>query len=99
MGFLVVSKNEDTIKNKSTRVVTTLFIDFSDTQGQLTLRYVMESCGNSKRWKLLWRFLLSARILKIHPKMKALELSQHFSHCKSMGIFQMLKGSQLISPW
>ena len=37
MGFLVVSKNEeDPIKNDSARVVTTLLIDFSDTQGQLT---------------------------------------------------------------
>ena len=31
MGFLVVSKNEeDPIKNEGTRVVTILFIDFSD---------------------------------------------------------------------
>ena len=33
MGFLVVSKNEeDPIKNEGARVVTTLFIDFSDAQ-------------------------------------------------------------------
>ena len=37
MGFLVVSKNEqDPIKNEGARVVTTLLIDFSDAQGQLT---------------------------------------------------------------
>ena len=33
MGFLVALKNEeDPIKNESARVVTTLFIDFSDGQ-------------------------------------------------------------------
>ena len=36
MSFLVASKNEDDpIKNEGARVVTTLFIDFSDAQGQL----------------------------------------------------------------
>ena len=34
MGFLVACKNgEDLIKNEGARVDTTLFIDFSDTQG------------------------------------------------------------------
>ena len=37
MGFLVACKNdEDPIKNEGARVVTTLFIDFSDAQGELT---------------------------------------------------------------
>ena len=37
MVVLVTCKNEnDSIKNERTRVVTTLYIDFSDTQGQLT---------------------------------------------------------------
>ena len=31
-------------KNEEARVVTTLFINFSDAQGQLTLKSVMESC-------------------------------------------------------
>ena len=36
MSFLVASKNEDDpIKNEGARVVTTLFIDFSDAKGQL----------------------------------------------------------------
>ena len=29
---------------------------------------------------------------KIHPKIKVLELSQHFSHYKSMGIFPDAQG-------
>ena len=36
MAFLVTCKNEeDPIKNKGARVVTILFIDFSDAKGQL----------------------------------------------------------------
>ena len=43
--MLVNYKNEeDPIKNKGARVVTTLFIDFSDVQGQLTPKSVKESC-------------------------------------------------------
>ena len=53
MDLLVACKNkEDTIKNEGARVVTTLFINFSDTQGQLTPTSVMESCQNSKSSKL-----------------------------------------------
>ena len=45
MGFLVACKNEDDpIKNEGARVVTTLFINFSDAQEQLTPKSVMESC-------------------------------------------------------
>ena len=53
MGLLVVCKNEeDPIKNEGARVVTTLLINFSDAQGQLTLKSAMDSCGNSKSSKL-----------------------------------------------
>ena len=45
MVVLVACKNdEDSIEIKGARVVTTLFIDFSDAQGQLTPKSVMESC-------------------------------------------------------
>ena len=45
MVVLVTCKNEeDQIKNESARVVTTLFIDYSDAQGQLSPKSVMESC-------------------------------------------------------
>ena len=88
MVVLVTCKNEeDPIKNEGARVVTTLFIDFSEAQGQLTLKSVMESCRNSNPSKLLWLTLLPARINMIHSKLKALERSQHFSHYKSKGIF------------
>ena len=48
MGFLVACKNEeDPIKNEEARVVTTLFINFSDAQGQLTPKSVKESVKES----------------------------------------------------
>ena len=93
MGFLVACKNkEDLIKNEGTRVVTAFFIDFSDAQGQLTPKSVMESCRNSNSSELLWLVLLPARMKKVHTKMKVLECSQHFSFYKSMGIFPDAQG-------
>ena len=93
MGFLVACKNEeDPIKTDGARVVTTVFINFSDAQGQLTPKSVMESFRNSNSSELLWLVLLSVRMKKIHPKMKVLEWSQHFSHYKSMGIFSDAQG-------
>ena len=53
MGLLVACKNEeDPIKNEGARVVTTLLINFTDAQGQLTPMSVMESCRNSNSSKL-----------------------------------------------
>ena len=61
MGLLVACKNEeDPIKNEGARVVTTLFINFSDAQGQLTPKSVLESCRNANPSKLLLLVLLSA---------------------------------------
>ena len=73
-------------------MVTTLFIIFSDAQRQLTPKSVMESCRNSNSYELLWSVLLSARMKKIHQKLKVLEWSQHFSHYKFMGIFPDAQG-------
>ena len=53
MGLFVACKNEeDPIKNEGVRVVTTLFINFSDAQGQLTPKSVKESCRNSNSSQL-----------------------------------------------
>ena len=73
-------------------MVTTIFINFSDAQGQITPKSAMESCRNSNSSELLWLVLLSARMKKIHLKMKVLEWSQHFYHYKSIGIFPDAKG-------
>ena len=50
MGVLVACKNEeDSITNEGARVVTTLFIDFSEAQGQLTPKSVsMSRCPSIK---------------------------------------------------
>ena len=73
-------------------MVTTLLIDFSHAQGQLTPMSVMESCRNSNPSKLLLLTLFPARKKKIHWKVKVLEWSQRFSHYKSTGIFPNAQG-------
>ena len=51
---LVTCKNEeDPIKNEGARVLTSLLFYFSDTQGQLTPKSVVEFCRNSNSSKLL----------------------------------------------
>ena len=81
MVVLVSCKNEeDPNKDKGARVVTTLFVDLSDAQGQLTPKLAMESCRNINLSKLLLLSLVPARMKKIHPKMKALKWSQYFFH-------------------
>ena len=53
MGLLVACKNEEyPIKNEGARVVTTLFINFSAAQGEVTQKSVMESCLNSNSSKI-----------------------------------------------
>ena len=91
MSFLVACKNEeDPIKNEGARVVTTLFINFSDAQGQLNPKSVMESCRNSNSSQLLWLVLLSARMRKIHPKKEGTRVVTTFPHYK--GIFPDAQG-------
>ena len=86
----VLQYDEDPIKNEGTRVFTTLNIDFSDAQGQVS---VVGSGKNSNSSKLICMSLFPARMKKFQSKMKALECSQHLSHCRLWGIFQALKGS------
>ena len=66
---------------------TTLNINFSDAQGQITLELVVVSGQNLNSSKLSCMGSLLARMKMIHSKMKELEWSQHFPHYKSMGIF------------
>ena len=72
---------------------TTLYINFSDTQGQITLELVVVSGRNLNSSNLSCMSLLPARMRMIESKMKELKCSQDFSHYKSMGIFPALKGS------
>ena len=72
---------------------TTFYSNFSDAQGQISLVLVLVSGRNLNSSKLSCMSLLPARMRVIDLKMKELECSQVFSHYKSMGFFQTLKGS------
>ena len=90
---LVTCKNEeDPIKKEGARVQARLYIDFSDAQGQITPKSVVEFRRNSNSSKLLWLSLLPARMKKIQSKIKALECLQDFPHYKSMGILSNAQG-------
>ena len=86
-GTLLTGKMKKIRSKKGARVFTTLYINFSDAQGQVTLELVVVS---SKYWnssKLSCMSSLPTRMKLIHTKMKQLERSQDFSHYKYMGIF------------
>ena len=93
MDVLVTCKyEEDPIKDEGARVDTTLYINFSDAQGQITLVLVSVSGRNLNSSKLLCMSSLPARMRMIKSKMKELECSQDFSHYKYMGIFPDAQG-------
>ena len=71
---------------------TTLYINFSDAQGQITLELVVVFGRNLNSSRLLCMSSLPARMRMIDLKMKELEFSQDFSHYKSMGIFPDAQG-------
>ena len=78
MTILVPSKyEEDPIKIEGARVATTLNIDFSNTQGQITPQSEVRSGRNSNSSEMLLMSLLLLRIKKIRIKMNALEWPQH----------------------
>ena len=74
MDVLVTSKNkEETNKNEGASMATTLNIDFSNTQGQITPRSEVRSGRNSNSSEMLRMSLLLPRLKKIRIKMKVLE--------------------------
>ena len=93
MVVLLTCKNEeDPIKNRGARVFTTLYRNFSDVQGQITLELLVVSGRNLNSSKLLCMSSLHARMRFFNSKMKELECSQDLSHYKSMGIFPVAQG-------
>ena len=93
MGVLVTCKyEEDPIKTEGARVVTTLYSNFSDAQGQISLVLVSVSSRNLNSSKLSCMSSLPARMRMIVSNKKELECSQDFSHYKSMGIFPDAQG-------
>ena len=99
MVVLVNYKNEeDPINNKGARVVTTLFIEFSDAEGQLIL-----VVGNRilTRVKLIQAIMVVLDICKNEDdpsKMKALEWSQISPIINLWEFYQTLKCSLLHIP-
>ena len=79
-------------KNRGARVFTTLYINFSDAQGQITLELVAVSGRNLNSSKLSCMSSLPDRMRMIDSEMKELECSKDFSHYKSMGIFPDAQG-------
>ena len=73
-------------------MVTTLYSNFSDAQGQITLVLVSVSGQKLNSSKLSCMSSLPARMRMIASKMKELECSQDFSNYKSMGIFPDAQG-------
>ena len=71
---------EDPIKKRGARVFKTLYINFSDAQGQITLELVVVSGLNLNSSKLSCMSSLPAKMRMIDSKMKELECSQDFSH-------------------
>ena len=66
MVVLVTCKNEDDpIKTKDNKELTSLCVDFLDAEGQLAPQSEVESRRNSNSSKLLWLSLLPARMKKI----------------------------------
>ena len=88
MDVLVTCQyEENSIKNREARVFITLYIHFSDAQGQITLELVVVSGRNLNSSKRSCMSSLPARMRMIDLKMKEIECSQDFSHYKSMGFF------------
>ena len=92
MSSITCKYEEDPIKNRGARVFTTLYLNFSDAQGQITPESVVVSGRNLNSSKLSCMSSLHARMRMIESKMKELECSQDHSHYKSMGIFPDTQG-------
>ena len=76
MDVLITCKyEEDPIKNEGARVLTTIYINFSDAQGQITLVLVAVSGRNFNSSNLSCMSFLPARMGLIKSKMKELECS------------------------
>ena len=91
MVVLLTCKNEeDPIKNRGASVFTTLYIKFSDVQGQIT----GVGGGIWPKFELIQAFMHVLFTCKneVDQIKNELECSQDFSHYKSMGIFPDAQG-------
>ena len=94
MVALVTCKNEeDSITNEGARVLTTLYINVSDAQGQTTLELVVVSGRNLNSFKLSCMSSLPIRMRMTDSKMKELECHKSSLIISLWGFFQTHKGS------
>ena len=98
MVVLLICKNEEhPIKTEGARVFTTLYINFSDAQGQINLESVVVSDRNYNSSKLSCMSWLPARMKMIQSKMEETGHSI-FPHYKSMGLFPDTQGQLIMQP-
>ena len=94
MNVLITCKyEEDPIKNRGARVFTTLYVNFLDAQGQVTLESVVVAGRNLNSSKLSCMSSLPARMRMIESKMKKLSVHKITPIISLWGFFQTLKGS------
>ena len=67
--LLTCKIEDDPIKNDGARVLTRLYINYSDNEGHLTPQSVVKSGRNSTSSELQWLSLLPARMKKNQAKM------------------------------
>ena len=89
--FNIIFNDLSVISLRCVNSATGLYINFSDTQGQLTQQSVVKSSRNSNSYKLLWLSSLPARMKKIQSKMKALD-ANNISPIISPSIFSDAQG-------
>ena len=88
MVVLLTCKNEeDPIKNRGTGVFTTLYINFSDAQGQITLELVAVSGRNLNLSKLSCMSSLPARMRMINSKNEGARVFTRFLPLQVYGDF------------
>ena len=94
MNVLVTCKyEEDPIKNRGARVFTTLYVNFSDAQGQITLESVVVPGRNLNTSKLSCMSSLPARMRMIESKNEGARVFTRFLRIISLWeFFQTLKG-------
>ena len=87
VGLLTCKNEEDPIKNRGAKVFTTLFINFSDVQGQITLVLVVISGRNMNSFKLLCMTSLPARLRVDQIKNEGARVFTRFLLLKVYGDF------------
>ena len=94
MVVLLTCKNEENpIKNEGARVLTRLYVIFSDAQGQLTPKSAVEFHRNSKLIQAFMVVLVTCKNEEDPIKNEGARVPRVLTRCLWDFFFQMLKGS------